>query len=159
MDFTELLLLFVFHLMAHFEAHSFSFIIASWVFSFNFFSVSPIISMVPASHLELKQVQIFFSLLNCRLGVLSSWNGHRALPCLSTVISRPVGYFEDEMAVKIAEALDVSLDYLTGRSRNDLKDKKMLERFNEILGLMPEDRNGILYTIDGLIKAAKLKAL
>jgi transcriptional regulator with XRE-family HTH domain len=29
-----------------------------------------------------------------------------------------------EMAVKIAEALDVSLDYLTGRSRNDLKDKK-----------------------------------
>jgi transcriptional regulator with XRE-family HTH domain len=44
-----------------------------------------------------------------------------------------------EMAVKIAEALDVSLDYLTGRSRNDLKDKKMLERFNEILGLMPED--------------------
>jgi transcriptional regulator with XRE-family HTH domain len=64
-----------------------------------------------------------------------------------------------EMAVKIAEALDVSLDYLTGRSRNDLKDKKMLERFNEILGLMPEDRNGILYTIDGLIKAAKLKAL
>jgi transcriptional regulator with XRE-family HTH domain len=64
-----------------------------------------------------------------------------------------------EMAVKIAEALDVSLDYLTGRSKNDLKDKKMLERFNEILGLMPEDRNGILYTIDGLIKAAKLKAL
>jgi hypothetical protein len=63
------------------------------------------------------------------------------------------------MAVKIAEALDVSLDYLTGRSKNDLKDKKMLERFNEILGLMPEDRNGILYTIDGLIKAAKLKAL
>ena len=64
-----------------------------------------------------------------------------------------------EMAVKIAEALDVSLDYLTGRSKNDLKDKKMLERFNEILGLMPEDRNGILYTIDGLIKAAKLKGL
>jgi transcriptional regulator with XRE-family HTH domain len=64
-----------------------------------------------------------------------------------------------EMAVKIAETLDVSLDYLTGRSKNDLKDKKMLERFNEILGLMPEDRNGILYTIDGLIKAAKLKAL
>lgn len=64
-----------------------------------------------------------------------------------------------EMAVKIAEALEVSLDYLTGRSKNDLKDKKMIERFNAILGLMPEDRNGILYTIDGLIKAARLKAL
>ena len=62
-------------------------------------------------------------------------------------------------ASKIAEVLDVSLDYLVGRSKNMIKDKKMLERFNSILNLEPEDKDHILYTIDGLIKAAKLKTL
>ena len=64
-----------------------------------------------------------------------------------------------EVASKIAEVLDVSLDYLVGRSKNMIKDKKMLERFNSILNLEPEDKDHILYTIDGLIKAAKLKTL
>ncbi len=62
-------------------------------------------------------------------------------------------------ASKIAEVLDVSLDYLVGRSKNMIKDKKMLERFNSILNLEPEDKDHILYTIDRLIKAAKLKTL
>jgi len=56
--------------------------------SFRYFSVKLTWSMVPASHRELKQVQIFFSLLNCRLGFLSSWNGHNALPCLSTLMPK-----------------------------------------------------------------------
>jgi transcriptional regulator with XRE-family HTH domain len=64
-----------------------------------------------------------------------------------------------EVAVKIAEVLEVSLDYLTGRSQNDLKDKKMIERFNSILSLETKDKETILYAIDGLIKAAKLKSL
>ncbi len=64
-----------------------------------------------------------------------------------------------EVASKIAEALEVSLDFLVGRSENMLKDKKMLERFNSILNLETEDREHIIYAIDGLIKAAKLKAL
>jgi transcriptional regulator with XRE-family HTH domain len=64
-----------------------------------------------------------------------------------------------EVAVKIAEVLEVSLDYLTGSSQNDLKDKKMIERFNSILNLETKDKENILYAIDGLIKAAKLKSL
>jgi transcriptional regulator with XRE-family HTH domain len=64
-----------------------------------------------------------------------------------------------EMASKIADALGVSLDYLTGRSENDFKDKKMIDRFNSILSLNEEDKNGILYALDGLIKAARLKTI
>lgn len=64
-----------------------------------------------------------------------------------------------EMAVKIAEVLEVSLDYLVGRSETDFKDKKMIDRLNSILNLDSEDKSNIIYTIDNLIKAAKLKAL
>jgi len=64
-----------------------------------------------------------------------------------------------DVAVKIAEALEVSLDYLAELSENDLKDKKMIERFNAIVSMPPDDKNGILYAIDGLIKSAKLKRL
>ncbi len=64
-----------------------------------------------------------------------------------------------EMATKIAEVLNVSLDYLTGRSQNALKDKKMMDRFNTLIDLDPTDRDHILYAIDGLIKAAKLKTI
>jgi transcriptional regulator with XRE-family HTH domain len=62
-----------------------------------------------------------------------------------------------EVAVKIAETLDVSLDYLTGRSENDLKDKKMIERFNSLLSLKDKDRDCILFTIDGLLRDAKAR--
>ncbi len=62
-----------------------------------------------------------------------------------------------EVAVKIAEALEVSLDYLTGRSQNDLKDKKMIERFNSILSLQDRDRECILFAIDGLLRDAKAR--
>jgi hypothetical protein len=61
------------------------------------------------------------------------------------------------MAVKIAEALDVSLDYITGRSQNDLKDKKMIERFNSILSLQEKDKECILFAIDGLLRDAKTR--
>lgn len=64
-----------------------------------------------------------------------------------------------EMAVKIAEALEVSMDYLVGRSENDFKDKKMIDRLNSILKLEKQDKDNILYTLDNLIKAAKLKSL
>ena len=64
-----------------------------------------------------------------------------------------------DVAVKIAEALEVSLDYLAELSENDLKDKKMIERFNAIVDMPLDDKNGILYAIDGLIKSAKLKRL
>ena len=64
-----------------------------------------------------------------------------------------------EVAAKIAEALEVSLDYLVGSAAAVVKDKKMLKRIEEIEGLPQEDKNGVLYALDNLLKAAKLKSL
>ncbi len=64
-----------------------------------------------------------------------------------------------EVATNIADALGVSLDYLVGRSSSSLKDKKMIERINSILSLDDKDKEHIFYTIDGLIRSAKLKSL
>ena len=62
-----------------------------------------------------------------------------------------------EMAVKIADALEVSLDFLTGRSLASLKDKKMMERFNDLLALKEKDKEYVLFTLDGLLRDAKAR--
>jgi len=62
-----------------------------------------------------------------------------------------------EVAVKIAQILEVSLDYLTGSSIDYLKDKSMLERINNILLLKEKDKQHILTTIDALIRDAKAR--
>ena len=64
-----------------------------------------------------------------------------------------------EIATKIADALDVSLDFLVGKSSLIVKDTKMLQRLEDIAKLPELDKNNIIYTLDNLIKAAKLKAL
>ncbi len=86
----------------------------------------------------------------------------KKLQATATTIGR---YERDEVkpsidvAVRIAEALEVSLDYLTGVSKSELKDKKMIERINSLISLPDKDREHILYAIDGLIKSAKIKML
>ena len=65
-------------------------------------------------------------------------------------------------AVKnIATALDTTVGYLLGESNEGktLKDTAMLKRLNDISALPDKDRENILYTIDGLIKSAKLQTL
>lgn len=64
-----------------------------------------------------------------------------------------------EMAKNIADALGVTLDYLLGDSNNAVLDKELLKRLEDIENLPDEDRNNIFYTLDNLIKAAKLKAI
>ncbi|MCK9404714.1 MAG: helix-turn-helix domain-containing protein [Chitinophagaceae bacterium] len=62
---------------------------------------------------------------------------------------------------KLAEALGTTAGYLLDDSTDFdfLKDAAMLKRFND-LNMLPEpDREHILYTLDSLIKAAKLKSL
>lgn len=63
------------------------------------------------------------------------------------------------MAKNIADALGVTLDYLLGDSNNAVLDKELLKRLEDIENLPDEDRNNIFYTLDNLIKAAKLKAI
>ena len=66
-----------------------------------------------------------------------------------------------EAAVKLAHLLDTTVAYLLGENENGqlLKDPKMMKRLQDIDKLPDEDKNGILYAIDNLLKAAKLKAL
>lgn len=84
----------------------------------------------------------------------------KALKATPTTIGR---YERDEVkpsievAVKIAKALDVSLDYLAGVSQSSIKDKKMIDRMNAILNLDDKDKECILFAIDGLLRDAKAR--
>ena len=62
-------------------------------------------------------------------------------------------------AKKLADALEVSLYYLVGEGELKVLDKRTLKRLEDIELLPDEDRNHIFYTLDNLIKAAKLKAI
>jgi len=60
---------------------------------------------------------------------------------------------------KLADALEVCLDYLVGEGDLKILDKKTIKRLEDIENLPDEDRANIFYTIDNLFKAAKLKAI
>lgn len=66
-----------------------------------------------------------------------------------------------EAVKKMAAVLDTTVGYLLGESTEGktLKDTAMLKRLNDISALPDKDNEHILYTIDGLIKSAKLQAL
>jgi transcriptional regulator with XRE-family HTH domain len=80
----------------------------------------------------------------------------------TSVIGR---YERDEMtpsieaARKIAKILDTTVGYLLDETEQEnlFKDPDMLKRLNEIEKMEKEDKNHILYAIDGLIKSVKLK--
>ena len=61
-----------------------------------------------------------------------------------------------DMAAKIADALGVSLDYLIGKTDVEL-DMSILEKMITIQKLPEEDKNCIMYSIDGLIQHAKTR--
>lgn len=89
-----------------------------------------------------------------QLGKLSGINGD--------IIGK---YERDEMkpsidtAKKLSDALEVSLDYLVGDRDLKVLSKKTLERLEDIEKLPDADKQNIFYTLDNLIKAAKLKAI
>ena len=62
------------------------------------------------------------------------------------------------MAAKIAEALEVSLDYLVGSSSVIVKDKKMLYRLELLEKISEEDKNTILKVVDSYLKEAQLNS-
>lgn len=61
-----------------------------------------------------------------------------------------------EMAVKIAQAFEISLDYLTGNSDIEL-DKATLDRVQEVTKLPERDKDHIFVTLDALIRDFKNK--
>ena len=64
-----------------------------------------------------------------------------------------------DTAKKLADALEVSLDYLVGDSELMLSDKATLKRLEDIERLSQQDRDNILFALDNMIKGAKLKTL
>ena len=85
---------------------------------------------------------------------------------LSGISGDIVGKYErDEMkpsietASRLSSALGVSLDYLVGDGELQVLDKKTLKRLQDIEQLPETDQEHILYAIDNLIRAAKLKAI
>jgi transcriptional regulator with XRE-family HTH domain len=61
-----------------------------------------------------------------------------------------------EMATKLAQALEVSLDYLAGNTDTEL-DKAMLSRVQEINKLSEDNKEHIYVTLDALIRDFKNK--
>ncbi len=64
-----------------------------------------------------------------------------------------------EVAKKIADALEVTLDFLVDEKSLAAVDKETLQRMNELEKLPKEDQEHIYYTLDNLIKAAKFKSI
>ena len=61
-----------------------------------------------------------------------------------------------QIAAKIAKALDVSLDYLTGETSTIVKDKKMLYCLELLQNVNPKERDTILHVLDSLLQSAQL---
>ena len=63
-----------------------------------------------------------------------------------------------EVASKIADMLEVSLDFLVGKTAVEV-DNQLLKRVLEVQQMNDDDKDHILYTLDALIKSVKLKSI
>jgi len=64
-----------------------------------------------------------------------------------------------DIAKKIAEAMEVSLDYLAGDTSVLIKDKKMLYRLEVLQKVNPAYKDRILYMLDLMLKDAQNNSL
>ena len=66
-----------------------------------------------------------------------------------------------EAAKKLAHILDTTVGYLLGETEDAelFKDKKMLQRLQDIMKLPEDERKSILLTMDHFIKASKVNLI
>ena len=64
-----------------------------------------------------------------------------------------------DVAKKMADALNVSLDYLTGGTSTMVKDKKMLYRLELLQKVSQKERDTILHVLDSLLQTAQLSII
>lgn len=66
-----------------------------------------------------------------------------------------------EAAKKLANILDTTVGYLLGENEDSelFKDKKMLQRLQDIMKLPEKERSSILLTLDHFIKASKINLI
>lgn len=64
-----------------------------------------------------------------------------------------------EVAKKIADSLDVTIDYLVDENGqlSELKDKKMLERLSQIEHLPEQEREHLLTVVDAFLRDTQAK--
>ena len=62
-----------------------------------------------------------------------------------------------ETAKRLADALEVSLDYLIGEAEAQILDKQTLKRLQQIAQLPEEDRVTVLRVIDALLRDAQTR--
>ena len=60
-----------------------------------------------------------------------------------------------EAAKKIAEAFEISLDYLAGEGINDQFDKKTIQRMRDIEDLNPAIKEKLFFLIDTILRDTK----
>ncbi len=60
------------------------------------------------------------------------------------------------MTSKVADVLEISLDYLMGKTEFEL-DKSIISRVIAIQNLPEVDKSHILYTLDGLLQNVRTK--
>ena len=64
-----------------------------------------------------------------------------------------------EVAAKIADALDVTLDYLVKDGEYEQVDKEVLKRLKDIQNLSEKNKNHVFALLDAFIKQTKLQAI
>ena len=60
-----------------------------------------------------------------------------------------------EIAAKIAQALDISLDYLVGNASLEIKDKSMIERLESIAKMPVNKKDELFNVIDAYLRDFK----
>lgn len=86
------------------------------------------------------------------------------LACKSSVSRVMVGKYERgeavpsiEAAKKIADALEITLDYLVGERINAHFDKKTAQRLQDIESLAPQIKDKLFFLIDTVVRDSKAK--
>ena len=99
----------------------------------------------------------------CHLRVVKIWSQSN-LADKSSVSRVMIGKYERSEAVpsieaakKIADALEISLDYLIGEGINAHFDKKTVERLQDIESLAPQIKDKLFFLIDTVIRDNKAK--
>lgn len=61
-----------------------------------------------------------------------------------------------EVVVKIADVLEVSIDFLVGKTSVEL-DKPLIKRLQDIQKLNEEDKKHLFFTVDAMLRDAKAR--
>ena len=82
--------------------------------------------------------------IDCSRATLINYEGNKNIP--------PI-----EIAIKLAEVFNISIDYLVGIGINSKFDKKTIKRLQDIENLTPEVKEKMFFFIDTVLRDFKAK--